>query len=294
MKNQVVNVEYSDIRDYLNLEKISNLIISDDVSAPIQGINRASFYPIRLPVNVIILCKKGSLKLKIGLEEYVVVENSIAIIFSQHIFQIMEISPDFDAGYILLASKFFDIQHDFITAINLGNIFSKNPVCQLSQEEMQEMLQIFDLVKNKIDKGNHVYLNQIVQYYFRILFYNVCHILNNTQQTKTKTHKEEILELFIKELQKHFKEEHSVQFYAGKLCLTPKYMASIIFQASGKHPSDWIKDYIILEAKALLKSTTMTIQQISDELNFVTQSHFGKYFKHHTGYSPKDYRKIRE
>lgn len=292
MKEQVLNVEYSEIRDYLNLEKISNLIISDDISTPIQGINRASLYPIRLPVNVVILCKKGNLKLKIGLKEYVVIENNITIIFSQQIFQITEISPDFDAGYILLANKFFDMQHDFITAINLGNIFSKNPVCQLSKEDMNEMLQIFDLVKNKIDKGNHLYLNQIVQHYFRILFYNVCHILNNTQQVKTKTHKEEIFELFMAELQKNFMQEHSVQFYAGKLCLTPKYMASVIFQTSGKHPRYWIKDYIILEAKALLKSTTMTIQQISDKLNFLDQAHFGKYFKLYTGCSPREYRNL--
>jgi AraC-like DNA-binding protein len=46
-----------------------------------------------------------------------------------------------------------------------------------------------------------------------------------------------------------------------------------------------------LEAKALLKSTNMTIRQISDELNLPSQSFFGKYFKRHIGISPKEYRK---
>lgn len=46
-----------------------------------------------------------------------------------------------------------------------------------------------------------------------------------------------------------------------------------------------------LEAKALLKSSEMSIQEISDELHFANQSFFGKYFKHHTGMSPKEYRK---
>ena len=46
-----------------------------------------------------------------------------------------------------------------------------------------------------------------------------------------------------------------------------------------------------LEVKALLKSTNMTIQQISDELNFPSQSFFGKYFKLVVGMSPKEYEK---
>ncbi|MDR1180556.1 MAG: helix-turn-helix domain-containing protein, partial [Bacteroidales bacterium] len=54
--------------------------------------------------------------------------------------------------------------------------------------------------------------------------------------------------------------------------------------------SDWIDNFVILEAKALLKSTNMTIQQISDELNFPSQSFFGKSFKRIVGMSPKMYR----
>ena len=53
---------------------------------------------------------------------------------------------------------------------------------------------------------------------------------------------------------------------------------------------EWVDRFIILEAKVLLRATTMTIQQISDELNFGSQSFFGKYFKKHTGYSPKEFR----
>lgn len=57
-----------------------------------------------------------------------------------------------------------------------------------------------------------------------------------------------------------------------------------------RYSSDWIDDYVILEAKALLKSGKLTIQQISDELNFPSQSFFGKYFKRIAGVSPKEYK----
>lgn len=50
-------------------------------------------------------------------------------------------------------------------------------------------------------------------------------------------------------------------------------------------------DYVVLEAKTLLKSTNLTILQISEELHFANQSFFGKYFKQHTGLSPMRYRR---
>jgi len=99
-----------------------------------------------------------------------------------------------------------------------------------------------------------------------------------------------LLDNFLEVLQKHYKVERGVDFYADKLCLTPKYLSTVIRQTSGKTAGEWIDEYVMLEAKALLKSTKMTIQQISDELNFPSQSFFGKYFKRLEGVPPKVYR----
>jgi len=67
-------------------------------------------------------------------------------------------------------------------------------------------------------------------------------------------------------------------------------MSRTLRETSGKSANDLIYEHVTLEAKALLKSTSMTIQQISDELNFPSQSFFGKYFKRVTGMSPKEYK----
>ena len=74
------------------------------------------------------------------------------------------------------------------------------------------------------------------------------------------------------------------------MCHTPKHLSEVIKRVSQKSANSLIDGYVCLEARALLKSTDMTIQQISDELNFPSQSYFGKYFKRLTGISPKEYR----
>ena len=101
-----------------------------------------------------------------------------------------------------------------------------------------------------------------------------------------------MFESFLKTVATHYKQQRSVTFYADKLYLTPKYLSCVIKEISGKSAGEWIDEQVILAAKALLKSSNMTIQEISVELNFANQSFFGKYFKQHTGISPKAYRKI--
>ena len=62
--------------------------------------------------------------------------------------------------------------------------------------------------------------------------------------------------------------------------------------SSGRYAGQWIRDYVVLEAKALLKSGEYTVQQVSDRLNFANQSFFGSYFKKAVGCSPSAYQRL--
>ena len=79
-------------------------------------------------------------------------------------------------------------------------------------------------------------------------------------------------------------------FYADKLFITPKYLSATLRSVTGKKAGQLIDDYVLLQAKMMLKSTNMTVQQISEELSFANQSFFARYFKHLTGISPTQYR----
>ena len=102
--------------------------------------------------------------------------------------------------------------------------------------------------------------------------------------------KEEILWKFLSLLREHYKESRSVAFYADKLYISPKHLSSVIKQLSNKTAHDLITYFVIMKAKQLLKTTTLSIQEISDELHFANQSFFGKFFKQNTGQSPSAYR----
>lgn len=52
------------------------------------------------------------------------------------------------------------------------------------------------------------------------------------------------------------------------------------------------KSIVIVEAKQLLRNKKYTVLQVSEMLNFTSQSLFGRYFKKFTGQSPKEYQNI--
>ncbi len=102
-----------------------------------------------------------------------------------------------------------------------------------------------------------------------------------------KSRQDEIVAQFLQCVREHYHEKRELGFYADKLGLSLKYMSRVVFELTGRHPSRWIKDYVILDAQAMLRSGHYSVQQVADALHFPNQSFFGKYFKEAVGVSPK-------
>ena len=182
-------------------------------------------------------------------------------------------------------------QLDLCRIHSLGASLYGNPVLRADGIE-RVFGQYFDLlldlvsspymdVRSKIQAARHLSLSMFYGYTCRK--YEVEDIRKHTRQ-------EETVSRFLDLLYAHHKRERSVAFYAGELCMTPKYLSRIVREVTGRSALESIEDYVVTEAKAMLNSTSMTVQQISDGLNFPSQSVFGKYFKRVTGMSPKEYR----
>jgi len=296
MNEKKENIQYYDhysldgVIDYPS--GIENVFIFDDIGSFASDFrfDTLASCPVRLGMVGCIICKKGHVKLRIGLEDFSITPNIVLIILPEQIFQLIEMSSDFEAGYIMFQKEFFDIQNDFKMALGLQSHLFKQPYVQLPDKDMEEVMVVFDIIKRKVHETTNLFLKEVIQTYIRALFYIACDIFLKSKRKIVKIRKEEIFENFISMLDQNFRNEQNVGWYAEKLCLTPKYMSKLIYQTSGKHASEWIKDYVIQEAQKLLNSSSLSIQQISNELGFSNQSHFGSYFKRYTGTSPKEYK----
>ena len=96
---------------------------------------------------------------------------------------------------------------------------------------------------------------------------------------------------FLNLLNENHKQERSVQFYADKLHITPKYLSTIVHKYTGMTASQAIDQYIVFAIKQTLYNNEQNIKKVSEEYNFQSQSFFGRYFKRITGLSPNAYLK---
>ena len=100
----------------------------------------------------------------------------------------------------------------------------------------------------------------------------------------------EYLDRFLKKVALHHKEERKLRFYADALYISSKHLSATIKEMTGKTAGMWIDEFVIQDAKRMLRLTGDTVQEIAYSLNFPNPSFFGKYFKQRTGITPLDYR----
>lgn len=246
-------------------------------------------HPIKVDAVTIIICTKGRYRGRINAQPYVTAAPCMTIILADQIIEYEFFSDDFEGKVIIMSKRFLEslnIKDGFSTFISVRT----NPCFPLSSTLMESILGYYSMMRNTIKAVDNPHRLEIALNLTRALFYGVGYYLHQSVESETKNRNELLVDHFIKSVQLHFEKQRGVEFYAHKLSLTPKYMSTVIKVSSGRSASEWIDDRVILEVKTLLKTTHMSIQQISDQLNFPTQSSLGKYFKRLVGVSPKAYR----
>jgi len=86
-------------------------------------------------------------------------------------------------------------------------------------------------------------------------------------------------------------QEHNLSFYANRLCLSPRYLGTLIGKASGRGAKEWIDEALTTTIKVDLRHTSKPLKQIAIDMQFPNMSFFSKFFKRMTGMTPIEYRR---
>jgi AraC-like DNA-binding protein len=237
------------------------------------------------------ICLEGWIDISIGLQRFRVEKGGFMVILPVHIFQVNEQSADFDARSIMISTDFVENLNTYSGKMILPYPYiEENPITQIDMPEGNQLLIDYYTILNKLQKFSSInlYYKEMIQHLVYAFLLGIASIYE--QFVVQLGNSNDLFKRFLLLLNNHFKTEHSVVFYADKLCLTPKYFSAQIKKQSGKTVGEWIDDMIILEAKVLLKTPNTSVQQVADILNFCDQSTFGKFFKRCAGISPKEYR----
>ena len=244
--------------------------------------------PYRIQEGRIIFVNQGSARVLINLIEYTIRQTHFSVITPNSIVQIIEISPDFDMQMMAMNQDFLPIsgKEDFFSYLLHHQ---KNILLLLSPQEVLQTEYYFTLMWNILQEPT--FRREAIRHLLASLLYYIEYIAqsNMLMNPVRLTRQEDIFQRFISLVNACSKKERNVNFYADKLCHTPRYLNTVVRQASQQTVMDWINQSIILEAKILLKHGNRLVYQISDELNFPNPSFFCKFFKRMTGMTPHEY-----
>lgn len=293
------NIFLLDISHLTEMDMVSfiegEIVLSDNMeipfSEPLEQLPQNDF-PVQAGMSMVLFCLQGELHVRISLKEYTLRPDMFCVIITGMIFEVLSISNDFRGFMIATRTNFMPVSEKTTQVMSFYKCLQSRHCFGLEEKEVMAFVGVYHSIKATLQELDHPYRIPMLQSYVQILYYRMLPIVLKEEESRSKyshTRQEEIFQRFIGEVEKHYRKERSVKFYADLLCISPKYLSTVIYKISQQLAGEWIDAYVILEAKTLLKSGRLTIQQISEQLNFSNQSFFGKFFKRCAGMSPKEY-----
>ena len=254
-------------------------------------------YPLRMDGLFIGLREKGESDFSINLKHFKVKPNDLVIGSPGDLMQSTVNEGTYLSQTLMVSSNF--LKEMYISLNSFMPFFAsrkEHPVFHLTDGEVQELKEYFLLTLDAVKRKDDYFRIDITKRLIAAYMYKLGSIIYRhrpelqEEANKPIRREETLFKQFINLVSENHRRERRVDFYAEQLFLSPKHFSTVIKKVSGKTAGQWIDEYVILEAKTLLKYSSMSIQEVAYYMNFPNPSFFGKYFKQHTGMSPSDYK----
>lgn len=218
--------------------------------------------------------------------------------------QRISFSPDASLKYQLLAISGDLQQHLNVTSVFLTLFVAQEyPVIRVTSAYNDALHHFFDSIRIVCNFQDNPYKKDCMLSILRALFFSTGYYVFRSLRfrggdlykfaSEYPEHENSVTTRFIKLVEEHSMTKRHLSFYAQLMDYNPKYLSALIKRETGLSGQNLIDQYSVLSAMAKLSYGHRSIKEISDEMDFQSQSDFGKFFKRLTGFSPLAYRKSR-
>jgi AraC-type DNA-binding domain-containing proteins len=272
------------------------LILSDRMDVDYNLFNE----PFRLDGIVLGVVTRGQVVVSANLMDFVISKGMLFLVMPEAIILLKEKSEDFEATLIIVTIHYLSsVPLDIHRILPLYFRMKMAPFILLEDVEYRTLQHYFSLMKQaSFEQKNKV---DIIAGLGSSFGYTVSNILERSfehseEEAKRQalTRSDSLFERFIWLVLENYETQRRVQYYADRLHLTPKHLSKVVKEVSGMSAAAWIDEYVVMEAKARIRHTTLSIQEVAFSLNFPSATFFTKFFKKQTGFTPVMFRKTLE
>lgn len=249
---------------------------------------------ISCPTMALTGCFKGNVSYRINYKPIEWKAPSISLLMPGNILEFMSASPDFEGCVIAISPNFLK-NIPISTHYQTFGIITSKPTMSLNDDDM-EMFQLYfnltyRLMKLPKNAVNDTLLSNVLQSFLNYFLFRYEDHEIKVSPEDFRSRSEYLCCEFMKLTNRYAAKKRELDFYANELHISEKYLSNVVKRVTQKSPSHWIRWAVVQQASSLLFDMSKSIQQISDELEFSTPSHFTSYFKKERGCTPKEYRK---
>ena len=251
------------------------------------------FFPLEPTTLLFVLCNKGQQLLDVDGTENTLSENHMIIFPSKMRIICKEHSEDFDCKVLRISESI--VRGLLRDKVDLWQHESKIrhldyiPLTQQSHDELSLYLTIIrSKLKNNNSSAPHDILLALLRAFMLELYFVIqtgdCVRHEHLSQGKL------LFNRFLALISGSEVKRQPISVYASQLAITPNYLTMLCLKFSDKTASEWVAQYTVDEIRLYLKSSELSIKEISARLGFSNMSHFGSYVRKHLGMSPSEYR----
>ena len=246
-------------------------------------------FPFKSNTVISIVVRSGSMACVVDMAVHRIDMQGMFIILPSQIVEKISFSDDFD-GYCLLLSSAFLANMPMTNKIPLLANIKNRGFYAMDRQAYSALENYFKMAQGVLQNPNG-YKHEILTHLTIAYFYGLGSYIHETATGSSLSSRyDQITNRFLELVRENCHIHRDMGFYAGILCLSAKHVNLAVKSVTGENAMKWIERYTILNAKSMLKTSLLSVSEISDRLNFPAVSDFGKYFKKHTGYSPREFR----
>ena len=249
--------------------------------------------PLKLPYLSIFICLEGKAIVNVNFEKYILKPYDFLVLSEDSLTLFMNTSKNFRSFYCLI-DKGLASEIAYKLPNRLFSFLWKSPLCSLKEGEIPLLKAWLNLTLHIVRECT-IYKRVMIVNHLQNLFLQIAEQVKPMMSADfikpAYSHKEILCWNFWDLIGKHCKQCRDVAYYAQKLCITPFYLSQITKNFMNDSPKNLIERQVVLEMKALLISSDISVKEMAIQLNFNDPSYMCRFFKRHTGISLMEFKK---
>ena len=248
----------------------------------------------RLEGCAILFCREGTAEVMVDQYQGRLQCNTTVLLLPGTFLLFLDRSEDFRALYCTFSRDLF-LEAAFRLDPGFFEAVHRHPISTPPQRIVDGTNIWFQMMDYNYRDRQNIYRNTIVKNRLQNVLLEIYDKMqrmatNETSSNEATTRQTELFQRFAALVHEFCSQEREVSFYADRLCISTRYLSTIVRSVAHTSAKEFIDRSVMLEIRMMLRSTDLSVQEIAYRLKFPDQSYLGRFFKKHAGESPTEYR----